>query len=318
MSDSYDSLTPEQQLYSRAMFRSKIYQSDGQRYQDLFVEVMTLRDVRFRPVKPQGQKGDQGNDGYIPEDGKYFQVYAPEDAKSKIATAAKKAKDDFGKLKKHWEKDAPITDYRFVHNDKFKGSFPDIEHELAKIKKTHSLTVSKAFLAKDLEAEFCKLRKSEMEAVLQAVIPRAHDIADIDFGVLTDVLQHLVENQQPVDHEAMNSAPEFYEKIEFNDIKSTTPLLTVGSYQNAAVEQFFNQHGEFTKTDIRNRLSESYESSKHMVAEQDSSHLAVGDCVFFDLLHNIAPDNTRAVQDATIVLIAYFFEKCDVFEEPLR
>ena len=45
---------------------------------------------------------------------------------------------------------------------------------------------------------------------------------------------------------------------------------------------------------------------------------AVGDTVYFDLLDLIAPNGTKAAQDAAVVLIAYFFEKCDVFEEPVQ
>jgi hypothetical protein len=38
--------------------------------------------------------------------------------------------------------------------------------------------------------------------------------------------------------------------------------------------------------------------------------------VFFRLLSDLAPGATKQVQDAAIVLIAYYFEKCDVFQEP--
>ncbi|MEO1527075.1 MAG: ABC-three component system protein [Planctomycetota bacterium] len=312
----YESLTPEQQLFARVMFRNRIYQSNGQRYEDLFVSVMTLRDSRFRPVKPQGRKGDQGNDGFIPEAGKYFQVYAPEDAKAKISEAAEKAKTDFSKLQKHWEKDAPITDFRFVHNDKFQGAFPDVEHEIAELKRTHNLTECKAFLAKDLEAEFCKLSKPDMEAVLQSVIPRSQEIADIDYGVFAEILQHLVESQAPIPNGELGPVPSFTEKMRFNGIEATASLLTVGSYQNAAVDEFFNRHGEFTRTDIRNRLADGYNTASTVIGRSQSSETPDGDRIFFELLRTISTAPTKPVQDAAIVLIAYFFEKCDVFKAP--
>ena len=56
--------------------------------------------------------------------------------------------------------------------------------------------------------------------------------------------------------------PDFDEKMQFNDIDQATSLLRVGNYQNAAVEQYFDRHGEFTKTDIRNRLAHSYEAAR--------------------------------------------------------
>jgi hypothetical protein len=186
MSDTSERLTPEQDLFARVMFQNRIYQSNGQRYQDLFVDVMTRRDVGFVPVKPQGRRGDQGNDGFIPDDGRYFQVHAPEDPGDKAARAraVKKANDDFAKLKDNWEHDTPVVDYQFVFNDKYQGAFPDILHALAELKEGHKLRIAKPFLAADLEREFMQLPASEMHAVLGTVIPRPEFIQDIERGGL--------------------------------------------------------------------------------------------------------------------------------------
>ena len=93
-------------------------------------------------------------------------------------------------------------------------------------------------------------------------------------------------------------------------------LLRVGNYQNVAVEEYFDRHGEFTKTDIRNRLAHSHEAARVDVSGNAATDAPPGDRVFFHLLNDIAPGATKQVQDAAIVLVAYFFEKCDVFEDP--
>ena len=116
MSDASEPLTREEQEFARVLFQNRIYQSNGQHYEDLFIAVMTRRDPRFRPVKAQGRIGDQGNDGFIQEEGRYFQVYAPEDPKERIDKAAEKARDDFGTLKRHWESDAPIVHFHFLRS----------------------------------------------------------------------------------------------------------------------------------------------------------------------------------------------------------
>ena len=316
MSDVSERLTPEQELFGRVMFQIRIYQSNGQRYQDLFVDVMTRRNVGFIPVKPQGRRGDQGNDGFIPDDGRYFQVYAPENPSDKATRAAKKASDDFAKLKNNWEHDASIVDYRFVFNDKYQGAFPDILHALAELKERHGLGVAKPFLAADLEREFMQLPASERHAVLGTVIPRSEFIQDIDYAALTELLQHLVDNQRPLPAEGVPAVPDYDKKMQFNEIDQAASLLRVANYQNAAVEEYFDRHGEFTKTDIRNRLARSYEAARVDVNENAAPDACLGDRVFFLLLHDIAPQATKQVQDAGIVLIAYFFEKCDVFEDP--
>lgn len=103
MREDQEHLTPEQRRFAHVMFQNRIFRSTGQRFEDFFVAIMTQRDPRFRPVKPQGRIGDQGNDEFIPEEGRYFQVFAPEDPTAKADKAAEKARDDFDKLRKHWE-----------------------------------------------------------------------------------------------------------------------------------------------------------------------------------------------------------------------
>lgn len=69
-------MTPEQILYARTMFQNRVLMASAQRYEDLFVAVMTKRIPGFRPIKPHGNRGDEANDGYIRRDGKFYQVYA--------------------------------------------------------------------------------------------------------------------------------------------------------------------------------------------------------------------------------------------------
>ena len=110
--------------------------------------------------------------------------------------------------------------------------------------------------------------------------------------------------------------PDYEKKIGFNQIDTAAGLLRVGNYQNSAVDRFFDQHGEFTRKDIRNRLAHNYQEATLHEGTLPASESGVGDRVFFRMLSDIAPKANKQVQDAAIVLIAYFFEKCDVFEDP--
>jgi hypothetical protein len=59
-----------------------------------------------------------------------------------------------------------------------------------------------------------------------------------------------------------------------------------------------------------------YEAARVYVNTNVTADIPPGDRVFFHMLNVVAPAATKQVQDAAIVLIAYFFEKCDVFEDP--
>ncbi|MEI6516587.1 MAG: hypothetical protein WCO77_11460 [bacterium] len=82
-------------------FELKVHKSNGQAYEDFFVDIMTRRYPAFKPIKPQGKLGDKKNDGYDKSTGKYYQVYSPEKPSESIAKAIKKARADFTGLYKY-------------------------------------------------------------------------------------------------------------------------------------------------------------------------------------------------------------------------
>src|SRR4051812_10269219 len=117
-------LTKEEIHYAIVKFRLLVHEADNQAYENLFIAVMTKRDPSIKPIKPQGTIGDKKNDGYSSKNGSYYQVYAPEKSDDKVPDAVEKAKGDFSGLKAYWDSIAPVKEYRFVFNDKFRGPYP--------------------------------------------------------------------------------------------------------------------------------------------------------------------------------------------------
>ena len=108
-------LSLDQLAYADTRFELLLHRAIGQAYEDIFVQVMAQRYPEFRPVKPQGQLGDRGNDGYSSSRGVYYQVFAPE-AENHLtpSSAVKKLGTDFKKLREYWDTLAPIKEYHFV------------------------------------------------------------------------------------------------------------------------------------------------------------------------------------------------------------
>ncbi|HEY0908427.1 MAG TPA: hypothetical protein VGE35_03715 [Candidatus Paceibacterota bacterium] len=108
--------------YLSLQFWKKVHEKNGSEFQSLFSDVMEKAVPEFQRVRPYGNKGDGGNDGYIPSKGIYYQIYAPENPFDKSAEAAKKMVDDFNKLKNSgWSEISNIKEYHFVFNDKNNG-----------------------------------------------------------------------------------------------------------------------------------------------------------------------------------------------------
>ena len=104
--------------YLLLQFQNKVYLKNGTEFQSFFESVMEKAFSDFQKIRPYGNMGDGGNDGYRKKEGIYYQVNAPINPKEKEATAAKKLKNDFQKLKTNWEEISSIKKYIFVLNDK--------------------------------------------------------------------------------------------------------------------------------------------------------------------------------------------------------
>lgn len=149
-------------LFLLLQFKNKINTKIGTEFQSFFEDIMEKAHDDFRKIRPYGNEGDGGNDGYRPKLGVYYQIYSPREPNTKDAVAAKKFEEDFNKLKKEWDKISKIKNYYFVFNDKYDGSIQKIEATKAELEKENPEVEFELFLAKDLEKEFFELDESQM------------------------------------------------------------------------------------------------------------------------------------------------------------
>lgn len=75
--------------YLSLQFKDKVHQKNGSEFQSFFENVAQKVYPDFQKVRPYGNEGDGGNDGYRPSDGIYYQMYAPKDPEEKDSAAAK-------------------------------------------------------------------------------------------------------------------------------------------------------------------------------------------------------------------------------------
>jgi hypothetical protein len=301
---------------ARILFQHKIYAADGQAFEHLFTAIMGNVYPDFLQVKPQGPIGDRKNDGYSKSRGLFFQVFAPENLILSEAEAVKKAKNDFDGLKKYWNSFCPVKRFFFVMNDKYKGTFPTIESDLAEIKTKHNLEECGTLLAKHLEDALFGLNDDKIISIV-GFLPHPEKLQQLDYSVMNEVIGHVMAQKQQVTPVQILAAPDFDEKIKFNGLgRQVGAMLTSGSFHAGLVERYFSLNSNFAKQEIRNLLSQIYQQGLTRNADGVSPGVNKSDMVFFDVLATIVPNKTEAAQDAAIVLMAYFFESCDIFEDP--
>lgn len=313
---------PTQDLVSfRHYFQLRLAKSRGQEFQNLFSQIMGYAHRDFQPVRTQGPLGDRKNDGFIPSNGTYYQVYAPGGELSE-AEAIKKLKEDFEGLYGHWKSTYPpgICNFFFVINDFYNwsaGAYPTTHQELEEIKQQYGLNECAVFPVVRLEEVFMGLPRDVREAILGAPVPQPESLGTLSFGALNDVIRHIYENPAEYPQEGSLATPELDTKITFNGLTQCADFLRHGAWQCHAVESFFASNGEVAANEVRDKLNSIYNLLRSSAPNADANS------IFFGLLESIIPntiDGTsrykRDLTDAGVVLMAYFFESCDIFEEP--
>ena len=283
---------------------------------------MQYRDRNFVPIQPYGNVGDRKNDGYIPATGTYFQVYAPHDPTGQSPTkAAAKAAQDFAGLVGYWDRTTPIQIFRFVYNDAYRGSTPPLEQALGRIRKEHAID-ARVFLAKDLEEEALQLPEDSLADIVNAPIPRPDLWPTVDFGILREVVTHVLTRKEPLSTASLLNVPDFEGKIQFNGLTHhVATMLRVGSYQNEAIADYFSSNATFARQQLRDHLAALYLEARRKISTTVAQVQDIGDLVFFELLTSLTPARLpqaqhTSAQEAAIVVMAYYFEACDVFEDP--
>jgi hypothetical protein len=315
-----------EKVFARTLFRLKIHVASGQEFENLFSNIMMKKHPNFRPVRVQGAIGDRKNDGYIREEGRYFQVFSPEEINSTTrAKAEKKAIDDFEGLYKLWNCDGrEVKEYVFVLNDKFNGAYTEINDAIDQISIRYpSLEKASLFLASHLEDVLFSL-DNDLISFFVGPIPNAENIDLIDYSDLNKIIEHIMKRKKPLNPSQTLVVPDFSEKISFNQLSiSVQSLLVSASFQTGILDKYFEANSEHIRQDLRDFVNAKYEECTQNVGEAITLEDGCKDIVFFQLLDDLSPLNKEftdqqrsSLQNAVLVLMSYFFETCDIFEEP--
>ena len=212
-------MTSEQRWFARLSFSYRVLRASGMAFQQLFWDVMgASRGEAFVPIRPQGTRGDGGNDGYLPADGHYFQIYGPVSPEDKVQYTVGKLADDLEKIKKSWDHLTKLKKYSFVFNDKYEGVFSEIGKELARLEKENPGVECRPFCARELEDMFMSLPDDQVFQVLGGVLPDVSSFGQLDYTVMREVIEHIM-NSRPTDAETrLGDLPELAEKIQLNNL----------------------------------------------------------------------------------------------------
>ena len=293
-----------QQAYYEQRFENLFLKSKGNTFQEFFEKLMGLAyKTDFMACRPWGNRGDHKNDGFLKSEKQLFQVYAPNEMKETVAI--KKITEDFEGAKPYW--DTLFTKWSFVHNAN-NGLPPHVQKVLLGFEQTNATISIETWGLEELLTIFRKLSLDDKQSWL-GFAPTAETKINLGFADLQPVLESIAV-------QAVSSGLEVSDvpqgKIEANALSdSVATLIKEGMSKADLVRQFFDSWYDF---EFGEKIAVAFRGQYKLLKSK-----RLNPNMIFNELQKWAGGEQRGTPQhelATLTVLAYYFERCDIFEEP--
>ncbi len=295
-----------QQLYYEKDFRIAFLEARGDAFQHLFETLMgKVYPGDFIACRPWGNIGDRKNDGYLPSKRILFQVYAPNEMSA--GAAILKINKDFEGAKEHWE--AYFNEWVFVHNAHDGRLSPQIILKLENLKLENPEFKIGHCGYEELLIEFRKLNLAAMESWFGMAFDMEAS-ANLGYEELQAVLQliQVTTSSDPNDIREVSRG-----KIEANLLSTAVAdFLKIGMQKYRLVEGFFRK---WRDPKYEGRLATAFKNK--YLEFRDQEPVLHPDLIFAKIEEWAGGTAIRTPTEkaAVLAILAYFFDKCVVFED---
>lgn len=306
-------MTKEEKYIARLILKNKFYEADKQAFEDLFTKIKQNEDSNFKQVKPQGPLGDGKCDGFNKLKEEYFQVYAPEELTGNESTMLSKMDSSIKGLIEFWEeKGFKVSKFYYVIKDDYKNVYALVYTNAENIARTYQIECE-VLNCKDVEDIFINLDEEKIIDII-GFIPDPINIQNVEFGVMEEVINYILRSESPTKKELIPEDPNFEKKVVFNSLsKVVSDFLNAGQRQNFVIKEYFELNSKFIKEELRIAFNNIYQQAIKDIPASDTKN----DEVFQYIVDKASPKNIFAFHSAVYVLMAYYFEYCDIFETPM-
>jgi hypothetical protein len=292
-----------QDAYYEQKFEVEFLRAKGGAFQAFFERLMGLAyKADFMACRPWGNQGDRKNDGFLKSERRLFQVYAPNEMDA--AKAKTKITDDFVGAREHWGKH--FDTWVFVHNAT-DGLPPHVQKLLLDFEAVNPGIQVQPWCLEELRMIFRQL-SVEDKVTWFGLAPTDATKMNLGFGDLKVALERIAALPAPPMTD-VRDVP--MGKIEANALsEAVARLLKEGMIKSPLVADFLTQWHDET---LGERLAEAFKAEYLRLCGDYSPNQ-----IFAEIQswaggeHRGTPEHELAV----LTIIAYYFERCDIFEEP--
>lgn len=286
-------------------FENAFLRAKGDAFQTFFEQLMgRAYKADFMACRPWGNVGDKKNDGFLKSERRLFQVYAPN---SMTAAAAKtKITEDFAGALEHWG--THFDRWSFVHNAE-DGLPEHVQKLLLEIERANPGVKIEPWCLEELRLIFRKLPVEDLRSWFGYTPPTMAEQVGIGFEEIRLVLEDVATRESPASFPVMSVDAG---KLRANRLSSNVQaLLTAGMVKAPLVRQFFDEwhaptYGERMAKAFAARYAELKSSAPPLHPNEIFHEL--------QLWTGGEKQKSSAQLAAALAVLAYFFERCDIFE----
>ena len=284
-------------------FARDFARKDGVAFQDWFAKIAAAAfGPDFDPIRPYGKKGDLKCDGRRLSTGTVFQCYAPYDLKD-VETIKKIDEDFYGALE-HWPDF--LKTWTFVHND-YRGLPATVSQHLDALRTKHPDIKIEIMSEAQLRDIVMQLEVHHLEDLFGPA-PTMRQLDSISLDDLKPVLDEIARvDPDPLAEDYTGPSAR---KLEKNGLsEDAVSMLRIGRRRQQKVADYFDTTA---RPDVADRIAEAFRSRYDELKglSRDSEWI-------FERLQKFAGMSGDARrQAAALAVLAYFFERCDIFEDP--
>lgn len=273
------------------------------KFESWFASLATrVYGTNFELIKAGGRNGDKKSDGRIISSETIFQCYAPESTSKFASNAASKISDSFPEVIEYWPN---LKEWVFVHNnpDGIPTSASDVLESLrAQYPNIKIRTATRDFLKDELHD------KLTLQQLIDIYPSASLNFSDVQMSHIRPLLKKIIEARKARhDLTTFGDIPD-EKKLDFNRLSPDSKFdITRARPHVDVVDRYIaNMSIPQNASIIQNEMQNKYLESKDLGYYPDE--------ILKQLLNFCGGDGTSTDRNAAYVIVAYFFDSCDIFE----
>jgi hypothetical protein len=256
----------------------------------------------FEVIKAGGHKGDKKSDGRRISTETIYQCYAPESPATFASKAKAKIEDSFPEVLKFWPN---LREWLFVHNNEG-GISPAISDGIEVLRKTYNhltiLQVSRRFLKDELHDRLTLQQLIDLypSASLNFLAVKMEDVRPL-------LRKIIAEKTTAFDSGAFGEIPD-EAKLDYNKLSPDAKYDIQRARPNVDIVQRYidGMNNPQNASIIQSKMQAKYLELRDLGYDSDE--------VMGKMLTFVGGDENPKVNAAAYVILAYFFDACDIFE----